>query len=360
MDKKLILQVTEDIRLKSGGVTTMLKELNEKIIKNYNFESKILTNFRDDNDFENSLVKPTNPWNYNSNYFEILDQIKPNALHLHGIWKYTQYIASKYAVKNRLNYVVSTHGMLEPWLFKNKKLKKIIYINFFVKEIFKNATVLHAITSNERESIKKYYGDKKRIEVIPNLIDFEKQITECQNFEEKYILFLGRMHPIKGIDLLIKSYSKISNFKYKLKIVGPFNDYTQELKKLVSNLNLDNKVEFIDKVEGNIKTKLLQNAFAVFSPSYSEVVGMVNLEAAMLKTPVITTHQTGLEKGWNENGGFLINPNIDEIQKKLTEVHSWTIEERIERGNNLYNFVYDNYSWNKKGHLWKELYQSLV
>ena len=85
---------------------------------------------------------------------------------------------------------------------------------------------------------------------------------------------------------------------------------------------------------------------------------MVNLEAATFGTPVITTYNTGLSKEWNNNGGILINPIQDELIQALNIVSDMSQEERYDRGYSLRNFVYNNYSWQKKGHLWNELYLS--
>ena len=91
-------------------------------------------------------------------------------------------------------------------------------------------------------------------------------------------------------------------------------------------------------------------------PSYSEVIGMVNLEASACKTPVITTHQTGLSKEFANNGGVLLNPNLIELKAALQNSLSWNKNERVDRGNLLQKFIFEHYSWEKKGHLWSELY----
>jgi glycosyltransferase involved in cell wall biosynthesis len=125
-------------------------------------------------------------------------------------------------------------------------------------------------------------------------------------------------------------------------------------------LSLQSRVQFIGLVTGEKKAKLFKDAFLFVAPSYSEVIGMVNLEAASLKTPVITTFQTGLRKEWNENGGILINPNQDELTQALEKVLKWTKKERDIKGEILYNFVKQNYSWESRLSDWINIYSDII
>ena len=83
---------------------------------------------------------------------------------------------------------------------------------------------------------------------------------------------------------------------------------------------------------------LFKNAFVFVAPSHSEVIGMVNLEAAILQTPVITTFQTGLLKDWSKNGGFLIEPTENEILKRYPDVLEILLCDQTTK-NNIYNLI---------------------
>lgn len=86
---------------------------------------------------------------------------------------------------------------------------------------------------------------------------------------------------------------------------------------------------------------------------------MVNLEAAMCKTPVITTYNSGINPDWNKNGGLMINPEVSELVTALEEACQWSTAERIDRGIQLSNYVLNQYSWERKGHLWDDFYNSI-
>ena len=359
MNKKQIIHIAEDISLSSGGLRSMITALDQYLNNQVDFTSEILTLKKESHDSYQLVNSKTNPWNYSKDYkASLINAVSSNGcLHLHGVWMYPQYIASKIAQKKGLNTVITSHGMLEPFLLKDKGLKKNIYLKLFLQNIFKRTNVLHAITANEKDNLYRLTGHKNIIE-IPNLINFSNEVTFQYEPKEEYLLFLGRFHKVKGIDLLVNAFNKIENKKIKLYLAGFENEYCKEILNKLKLNGLSDRVKYCGEVKGEEKNKLFANAKAFIAPSYSEVIGMVNLEAATFGTPVITTYNTGLSKEWNNNGGILINPIQDELIQALNIVSDMSQEERYDRGYSLRNFVYNNYSWQKKGHLWNELYLS--
>jgi len=356
---KEIYHITENVSFKSGGVRTILLLLND-YLKTQNMSSNIITNLKEETDdfirFETNM-----PWFYNKNIKPFLKNLdNSNAIfHLHGTYTYNQFIGSEVAIEKQIPYILSPHGMLEPWILSKSALKKKTYLQYILNKVLKNAKVLHAITPLEKENLFKLTNHKNIIE-IPNLIQFDlipKNLSYNQT--EDYFVFVGRIDPKKGIDLIIKAIYQLGKNNIKLKILGHENEYSSSLKKTINQLGLTSQIEFLGGVFDETKFKLISNARALIAPSFSEAIGMVNLEAAACKTPVITTYQTGLDKDFGKNGGVLINPSIDELKIELQNSINWSDFERIERGRLLQQFVFENYSWEKKGNLWKELYYKI-
>lgn len=356
---KEIYHITENVSLKSGGVRTILLLLNNYLNQN-NTPSNIITNLKEETDtfiqFETNKL-----WFYQKEIKSYLENLhnSTSIFHLHGTYTYTQYISSEVAIKNNIPYLLSPHGMLEPRVLEKNSLKKKVYLQLILNKIIKKAQFLHCITPIEKDSLYKLTRHKNIVE-IPNLINFSAVPTGL-NYQpnEDYFLFIGRPDKIKGLELLINAFASLNNKNVKLKIVGPENNYTITLKQLVNKLSLENSVDFLGPIFNYEKYNLIANARAVVVPSYSEVIGMVNLEASACKTPVITTHQTGLKPEFGKIGGKLINPTTEEIKNALQESINWEKTERIERGNTLQKFVYENYSWEQKGNLWLELYNKI-
>lgn len=359
---KKIYQIAESVTLESGGVRTVLENLNNYLNAGENFSSYILANQKEANDLHYHLPSDKFKfWGYSSELKKFLiDNIKKdNLVHLHGVFMHAQYASSRFAQKNNMPYIITPHGMLEPWHLKDKQLKKKIYLTLLLNSILSNAQIIHAITPFEKDNLYKLTGHKNIIE-IPNFIKFsDLPKLPDYNPKEEYLLFLSRLHPKKGLDILIESMGSIQNKKIKLKIVGTENSYSDALKKVIAKSGLENRIEFLGGVFGDKKFELFANAKAFVAPSYSEAIGMVNLEAAACKTPVITTFETGISPKWNANGGLMINPNVEELTQAINAVTSWSDAERFSRGESLSNFVLMNYSWEKRGVLWDELYSSL-
>lgn len=294
-----------------------------------------------------------------------------NIVHLHGIWMWPQWAAAREAQRIKRPIVLSTHGMLEPFMWQRQiwlhQLKKNTYWRSVAYPAFKYATVIHALTKKEADDLVNYFPGQ-RIEILPNSLDLDqidKNLSDCPQEQptNPYILFLGRLHPKKGIDLLIQAFAHLRNTKMTLKIAGAVQKkdkgFDQYLLGLVQQLNLENQVEFLGAVQGQSKWNLYRNAWAFCLPSHSEGLAMVNLEASACRTPVITTFQSGVTELWATHGGMLINPNVEAVAESLSRVIQWTRSERDQRGNSLRQLVESTYSSNVLAPKWIALYNEL-
>ena len=264
--------------------------------------------------------------------------------------------------------VLTVHGQVEPWAWYGqghaKTLKKNTYWKMIGRPVFRHVSLVHAITPLERQHLEPLFPNKEII-VIPNAVNLSEMTTESETESqvEKRILFLGRVHPVKRIDWLIKSFANARlSEKWRLVIAGPKEDenYLLSLYALVRSLGLDGQVSFVGSIYGEEKKDLIQTSWVVVVPSFSEVVGMVNLEAGAFETPSITTLETGL-LDWEDGGGVLISGRDDDaLRQALTSVSHWTLNERIERGRKSRQLVEQRYSMDKVGEQWLEVYNQLL
>jgi len=295
-----------------------------------------------------------------------------DVIHLHGIWMWVQWAAARSARQQGKPFLLSIHGMLEPWIWQRQhwyhQWKKKIYWRLIAFPAFQHASLIHAIHAREAKNLKTYFPHLP-IEVISPSLDLEAVRSALAAIEPKpagdpYILFLGRLHPVKGIDLLIQAFANLDAPRLLLKIAGPTQPrevvYSTLLQKMVMDAGLEGRVEFLGAVPGNQKWSLLRNAWAFCLPSHSEVIGMVNLEAAACRTPVITTKATGIEDAWTECGGMLVETEVEALTQALEQAYRWTVHERAERGENLYRLVESTYSWKATSSRWVDLYQRLA
>jgi glycosyltransferase involved in cell wall biosynthesis len=347
---KNLYHIAEDISRASGGVRTVVRDIQTQFP-----DSKILTTVKDQDDLDIQEFSKKGPWLYSSSLKKHLNTLDNTSIfHIHGVWMHAQYTAAKIASKRNIPFVLSPHGMYEPWLWEDGKLKKKLYFNVVSRSAFAKARYLHAITPEEQKNLQKLFP-KTEVVCIPNAIEIE-EVVERQEPSRPYFLFLGRIHPKKGLELLIDVFASLKTLDFDLKIAGPENEHSKELQRLAQQ---DSRIKFLGEVRGVDKKHLYRNAHAFVAPSYSEVVGMVNLEAAMMGTPVITTHQTGLLHEWDSKGGMLINPNFEELQSALQEVSKWDLKKRDLNGEHLRNFIIQEYSWKVNKPKWEALYTSM-
>ena len=345
-----LYHITEDISRASGGVRPVVKVLQSQF-----YNSQILTTEKDRDDLNILSFSHKGPWLYSKDLKNYLNTIDSNTIfHLHGVWMHAQYIAAKIAIAREIPFIITPHGMFEPWLWKSGKLKKKLYLKLFTSSAFAKARYLHAITPEEKKTLQILFP-KTEVICIPNAIEIEDVIDRKKPIRP-YFLFLGRVHPVKGVQMLIEVFKTLKSLDFDLIIAGPESEHRNELEALAFN---DKRIKFIGEIRGLKKKELYRNAHTFVAPSYSEVVGMVILEAAMMGTPVITTFQTGLLKEWGNNGGILINPTFNELKTALVEASKWNDQQRKLNGNKLRNFMIQEYSWKVNKPKWEALYNSM-
>lgn len=376
MERLRVVMIVEDFSRISGGVPAVVYQLSERMAAD-GFDVHIISSHYDPMSPPPGVTLHYCPpkglgkkWYWSEKFGEKLltfaresTQLR-TVFHIHGVWQGPQYFAGKVAKKYKIPYIVSAHGMLEPWLWHKQGrlvyLKKKIYWSFWGKRTYTGAAALHAITPLESRNLSELLG-KKNIKVIENAISIE---DDCSNlsFPEytKTVLFLGRIDPKKGVDILISAFGKSFNQGWKLVIAGPTwsSDYVKRLQQLAAECIPDSQVVFTGPIFGVDKDKLIKHSWVMVVPSYSEVVGLVNLEAAKHMLPTITTFETGLED-WEQGGGVLVNAEPHSIKLALNQCYHWSEEERRERGQSSHNLVAKKYSWGNAIIKWKNFYREL-
>lgn len=308
-------------------------------------------------------------WSYSSTLLPSINRLLTSPisdgpiLHIHGLWTAPPTLASYTAKKLKIPSLFTSHGMLVPWLWNNQGkvhwLKKTLFWHLYGKKSVSNCSILHAITPLERDELSLLIPGCQ-IEVIPNAIELPPP-SSVHRERQKTILFLGRLEPKKGVDILIHAFASARLSRdWHLIIAGPpwSATYLSLLHRLVSYCGLTDRVTFSGPVFGQAKQDLLDSSWVLACPSHSEVVGLVNLEAATRFLPSITTLQTGL-LDWQKGGGCLVQPDTYSLAQALEHAASWTDSERFHRGLASRSLVEQRYSWNVVLPLWNQLYSNL-
>jgi len=234
---------------------------------------------------------------------------------------------------------------LEPWCLNYKALKKRIYAALIQRRILNKAAAIHTITQEEVEHIKAF-GVDSPIFTIPNGIDLEEfsELPPREEIEKLYpelqdkkvVLFLGRIHPKKGLDLLARAFGKIARERkdVHLIIVGPDErGYRSEVERLLVSEGVVEKVTFTGMLTGREKLAALSRADICVIPSYSEVRSIVALEAIICRLPVIITRQCHFPEVAEARAGIVIDSDSAQLAEAMVKLLDNT-KLREEMGNN--------------------------
>lgn len=280
--------------------------------------------------------------------------IEYDIVHLHEFYSYPSIIASRITSRENVRYVVHLHGMLSQNSMSRHKLKKQIYFNLFGKKLFSRADGMIAFTESEQKDAEKFAFDVQTA-IIPNGINprpIKKNTNEnLQDYfgfgNRKVILYLGRLHPIKGIDLLISAFANLTAIQNDtiLAIVGPDEiGYKKDLVALVSELNVKNRVVFIDLVSGEKKDYLFKRANVFSLTSYSEGFSISILEALAAGKPVVITEGCHFPDVEKYQAGFVASGDPEIIAQKLDCLLSDnSLCQKM--SNNAVKLVKEKYTW---------------
>ena len=248
-----------------------------------------------------------------------LDRLQPKIIHIHCMWESFVRTTAASARKRGIPYVLSTHGMLHPFVLAQKRLKKWAYLTLF-PQIIGGARELYSLNREEAEYVAKRFQCKSS--VLANGIDvaeyshatpelFNERFPQFKN--KSFILFVGRIHPIKGIDQLIRSFSlaRSQGCDHALVIAGPDDGCKAQIDALIDELSLREHVHLVGGLFGEIKRSAF-SACSVFAhrPRF-EGFGITVVEGMAAGKPVVTTKECKLD-GAGEAGALCVAPDTDE------------------------------------------------
>ena len=275
-----------------------------------------------------------------------------------------------YAHKYVVPYVLQAHGSL-PRVMDMQNLKRI-FDSFIGYRLLKAASRVIALTQTEAQQYLSMGVPKEKIEIIPNGIDlseyvnlppkgsFKKKFGLDQN--EKIVLYLGRIHKIKGIDILVRAFADILHKldDVRLVIVGPDDGYLGDIEALTKALQIEDKVLFLGPLYGVAKLEAYVDADVYVLPSRYETFPMTVLEAYACAKPIIATKVGGLsDLVIHGKTGFLVEPyDVSELVEAITHL---LIDEKLIKEIGCYarQFVMTEFSIEKVADKLERLYEEV-
>ena len=387
-----ILQIIPSISLVYGGPSQMVRGLSTALAKQGIDVTILTTNANGDSGqapLDVPLNQPVNENGYQVRYFpcspfrrykfslDLLNWLKTHAseydlAHIHALFSPVSSTAATVARSQKLPYILRPLGTLDPADLNKKKQLKKLYAALLERPNIAGASAIH-FTSHEEARISERFGVKTNDLIIPLGVTLPelKKTPEAILSHLKIqpnvpiILFLSRIEPKKGLDILIPALEKVLatglNFQFILAGSNPQDpEYETKIKQQIQSSALAEKTIISGFVTGEIKTALLTKADLFVLPSYYENFGIAVAEAMAVGTPVI------ISKGiyiWEDveaaEAGWVGNGTIDEISS-LIETALTNPQECQRRGLNAQNYALTYYSWDAIAQQMIQAYQGLI
>src|SRR5665647_900630 len=377
-----VLQVVQFFSREHGGSAVVPYELSKQLERRGHTVTLVTTDFRIDPSLTGSLTGvEVLPFRCLANVggFLISPALKKylrentskfDVVHLHNYRTYQNVVAHHYARKNNVPYVLQAHGSL-PRIVEKQGAKKL-YDYLWGNSLLKDVTKAIAVSDIEARQYAEMRVQKEKILTIPNALNVEEYTTLPQigHFANKYrlhnkiiILFLGRLHVIKGIEFLLRSYALLSREIQNtvLVIAGPDGGYAKRAKELITALHLQDDVLLLPEYIDKDKLSAYRDATVLVYPSAYEIFGLVPFEAVLCGTPIIITDNCGCSEMVKEGGfGYVIQYGDTNGLKDAMAYAIENVDEAQASAKRGAQYVFSNLTWEKIAQRFEEAYETCI
>ncbi len=235
-----------------------------------------------------------------------------DVVHIHGLWTYPVVAAARACERHRVPYVLSPRGSLDPWALRQKSLKKRAYLAVLERHTIRRAALLHFTTDDEHACAPSEFRSQPHV-VVPNCLELDEAASEQTEraLAVPEILILGRIHPMKGFDLLVPALRRLADAGRVVDAVVAGNDengYRAAVERLAAQHRVQHRIRFVGEVDGPRKNAALRRALLLVAPSYRENFGNAVAEAMALGLPVVVSERVGIAADIAEHGAGLVVP----------------------------------------------------
>lgn len=354
--------------LSNIGIKVFVSSTNAHVNEKLNVEANNFINFN-----KNLHVKYYNEIITGVFSFQLLlnlwkDIKKADVIHIQAIFNSPVPIALFYSKLFKKPTFLTPRGALANWGITSKRtLFKKLWLRFFIKPLIKNV-FWHATSFAEKKDILSIFP-KASVSVVPNGIKIDKNppVYIGKSYYNKFtsnitidpvIVSMGRLHKVKGFDILIKSFHNIKKqfTNAALFVAGGDEGELKYLHNLVSSLNLNDSVFFTGMLEGEDKKAFLANADIFVLPSHTENFGMVYAEALAMGTPVVASTNTPWEEVEGAGCGRWVTNTVEETSAAMVDL--------LNRDKNLLHQncikYIQKFDWNNIAQQFKTLYEKSI
>lgn len=282
-------------------------------------------------------------------------------IHNHSLWMMPNVYPGWATRGKSCQLVISPRGTLSAWALHRSANFKRIFWYLFQHSAIRHASCFHVTADSEYQQVREAGLKSQPICVVPNGVDIPKYSPK-RNEGPRKLLFLGRIHPTKGIDILLKAWQAVwTHFPdWELHIVGPDSGgYLNKMRLLADELHAG-RVFFQGPFYGAAKWQLYSDAELFVLPTNSENFGMSVAEALASGTPAIVTTGAPWAGLLEQRSGWWIDAGIDPLIACMEEALAQSPESLTSRGQAGRDWMIRDFSWQRVGMMMHQTYQWLL
>lgn len=293
-------------------------------------------------------------------------------VHVHSLYLFHNAVAGHYCRKYEIPYIVRPHGTLDPYIHGRHRWRKRIMEAMFENKNMRQASAVHFTSEEEMRLASPYIFGTPGF-VVPLGVDApdEEKLPQRGSFRAKHpkvgtkkvLLFFGRIHPKKGLDVLAKAFSVLIRDRSDthLAIVGPDDQvYGENVRRWLRQGRALESATFTGMLTGADKWAALRDADIFVLPSYSENFGIAVVEAMACGLPVVISNKVNI---WREvesaGAGIVIGCNAEECMQAM----AWLLDrprEAREMGAKGAAFVRERFNWSTVGAQLEDVYSRIT
>lgn len=345
-----ILHVSSSSSSADGGISTVVSQLVDFQRRS---SSSVMVSWL----CLDELFQPLLPFHY----IYVLLTNRPDIVHVHGLWRLPSRFFFLYRLLN-IHVVVSPHGMLHPRALQISPLKKKLSYFLFEKHLFSCAKVIHALNDYESSSVSHFCGDTD-VTIIPNGIClYPRSGADCRELlsmpaDSNILLYFGRYHPGKNIDLLARSWQEIIHLVHPswwLVFVG----YGDETLLEQFRPSHSSRIKICGPFFGADKHLIFSSVNAFILPSAFEALPMAALEAMSYSLPCLLTDECNLSSAFDVGAAYRINSS--NLSRDLLSFFAMSSEDLSVMGKRAHALASKEYSWVHITELFLMMYRSVI
>ena len=287
---------------------------------------------------------------------------KADVIHDHGLWLMPNVDAGRAALLARKPFIVAPRGMLAPAALAFSRLKKRVVWALFQGEVVRRAACIHATSEQEHDEIRDF-GLNNPVGIIPNGIDLPEPRAHpiSDTATDRIVLSLGRIHPKKGLDRLVRAWAKVEAGypDWRMRIVGPDElGYAGKLAALAAELKA-RRVSIEKSVAGDAKIATYQQADLFVLPTLNENFGITVAEALAAGTPVIATKGAPWRDLAQKGCGWWIDHGVEPLAAALANAMVMKRQALGAMGAKGRTWMARDFSWDRVGYDMLNIYRWL-